>query len=147
MSYVDLAKGFAYAAHAGQYRRDGKTPYIRHSMDVASRVASDDEKAVAWLHDCIEDSENQTFTRNALIELHLPYLVYDAVELLTRETPFEYEPYIHALSESPLACAVKIADMESNLADTPTDAQRIKYAKWLPVLRAKLESFNANRKA
>ena len=30
--------GIAANAHNGQYRRDGTTPYIKHSMAVADRV-------------------------------------------------------------------------------------------------------------
>ncbi len=56
------AASFAARAHAGQTRRDERTPYIAHPMRVAllvlDRFGCDDEVAIAiaLLHDVIEDT-------------------------------------------------------------------------------------------
>src|SRR3972149_1547626 len=57
---VMKAARFAAKAHAGQFRKDGKTPAIVHPARVAGRVAvlpfaTDELVAVAYLHDVMED--------------------------------------------------------------------------------------------
>ena len=49
------AEALARAAHATQVDLSGE-PYTNHLARVAARVTSDDEKAVAWLHDILEDT-------------------------------------------------------------------------------------------
>ena len=56
---VVLAEKIATEAHKGQFRADGKTPFIEHPKAVAA-FFSDDEwqlKVIAWLHDVIEDTK------------------------------------------------------------------------------------------
>ena len=38
---VDLAKKYATKMHKGQFRRDGKTPYIVHPADVVKKLKKD----------------------------------------------------------------------------------------------------------
>ena len=131
-SWVQLARTIAQTAHHGQFRRDGATPYVRHPEAVAQRVAGDRlAEAVAWLHDVLEDTST---TEADLRTAGLPSEVVDAVCLLTKREPFDYEVYLLAVRENPLARKVKIADMLANLADHPTDRQIIKYAKGLLAL-------------
>jgi len=62
---LDLVKNaelFAKKKHAGQFRKDGTTPYSKHLEDVVNRLKSlgiiDKELLCAgWLHDTIEDTE------------------------------------------------------------------------------------------
>ena len=56
MKQAKIVLEIATSAHEGQTRRDGVTPYIEHPKAVARRVHTDDEKAVAFLHDIIEDT-------------------------------------------------------------------------------------------
>ena len=128
---VARAEKTARAAHSGQTRRDAVTPYIVHPEDVASRVGSATEKAVAWLHDVLEDTP---LTSVDLQAQGFPPVVIAAVEALTRSEHEPYLEFIHRLRSNPLAVAVKRADIASNLADTPTDAQRQKYASALEAL-------------
>ncbi len=58
---LELAHAIARRAHAGQFRRDGSTPYIEHVITVAGRTSEfggDDQAiAIAWLHDVLEDTK------------------------------------------------------------------------------------------
>ena len=122
---VILAKQIATEAHKGQFRRDGITPYIVHPQDVANRVDSTDSKVVAWLHDVIEDCD---ITSEELKEKGFSNEQVNAIKLLTKTKGITYEQYLDNICKSPLATNVKIADMISNLADSPTDNQIKKYA-------------------
>ncbi|MDQ8205500.1 hypothetical protein [Pelagicoccus sp. SDUM812003] len=126
-----LAERIARDAHAGQFRRDGERPYIVHPEAVASRVETPEEKAVAWLHDVIEDTELEA---THLQEAGVPAPVLDAVALLSKRPGLSYEDYLKGVRQNPLARAVKIADMLSNLADDPTEKQIVKYARGLLIL-------------
>ncbi|MDQ8184008.1 hypothetical protein [Pelagicoccus sp. SDUM812002] len=133
---VGLAERIATEAHAGQYRRDGSTPYIEHPRAVASRVGSDpNAQVVAWLHDVLEDSD---LTADHLLENGIPRHCADAVELLTKSEDTDYETYLERVAQSPLATKVKIADMISNLADSPSTKQLKKYAEGLMRLTREL---------
>src|SRR3989344_6154320 len=57
---TERAREVATRAHAGQFRKDGKTPYITHHAAVVGLLESigiqkEDALAAAWLHDTIED--------------------------------------------------------------------------------------------
>jgi (p)ppGpp synthase/HD superfamily hydrolase len=100
---VALAEKLARGAHAGQTRRDGVTPYIVHPADVARRVDTDAEKAVAWLHDVLED------TATTSIDLHeagIPANVIVAVKALTRKKTRRTPRLFHACSATPLRRAL-----------------------------------------
>src|SRR5579883_2608932 len=126
---VSTAAAIARRAHAGQFRRDGKTPYIQHPEAVARRLAGDTKsEAVAWLHDVLEDTE---ISPEELLAHGLPLDVVSAVVALTREKSVPYEDYLRGVKENAIAKKVKIADIVSNLADSPTDQQIAKYAKAL----------------
>ncbi|HGQ5154396.1 TPA: HD domain-containing protein, partial [Streptococcus pneumoniae] len=53
---IDIALAIAKKAHAGQVDKAG-VDYIQHPLYVASQVNTEQEKAVALLHDVIEDSD------------------------------------------------------------------------------------------
>lgn len=61
---IDEAIEFATKAHAGQFRKGTKRPYIVHPIEVADIVATmtQDEEIIcaAVLHDTIEDCQNVT---------------------------------------------------------------------------------------
>lgn len=128
-SIAELASVTAYYAHKNKYRRDGVTPYYSHLRDVVSRLPDDDiTRAVGWLHDVLEDTD---YTPEKLRELGIPDEVIFPVIMLTKEKGVSYEQYIEALRYTTHAKQVKIADILSNLADTPTERQIVKYAKAL----------------
>ena len=53
---VALAKRIAIDAHADQVDKAG-APYWHHPAFVADHVETSEEKAVAWLHDVVEDAD------------------------------------------------------------------------------------------
>jgi len=130
--FVTRAAELARTAHAGQFRRDGVTPYIRHPEAVAARVAGDPvAEATAWLHDVLEDTDT---TVENLRERQIPEEVIACVLALTNKGDIGYERYLDRIRASPVAKKVKIADMLANLSDHPSDRQIVKYAKGLLVL-------------
>ncbi len=133
MTLEGAAEIFARLFHAGQFRRDGITPYTKHLEDVVGRVPSTTMgflRATAWLHDVLEDTEA---TKGDLGTAGFPEAVIEAVIVLTR-TEQPYDEYLSDVRDNSLAKEVKIADMISNLADSPTESQIAKYAKGLAYL-------------
>ena len=128
-----LAYKIALEAHAGQTRRDGITPYFAHCFAVANhrRIETVTEKAVAFLHDVLEDT---TLTASDLIEKGISAEIVEAVKALTKDKWTAYDDYLINVKANPLAKTVKIADMLCNLGDNPTDKQILKYAKGLTFL-------------
>jgi len=108
---VAMAKALALRAHAGQVDQAG-APYVGHVARVAARVAGDPlAETVAWLHDVLEDcpahaAEVQAFPRD----------VVAAVSLLTRTAEVAPETYYERIRHSPVALAVKLADIADNAA-------------------------------
>lgn len=121
---------FVEIAHSGQFRRDGKTPYITHVYAVEQRVSHLDNKyrAVALAHDVLEDTN---VTAHDLIANGIDVDIVNAVTILTKIDSVSYDEYLNLVKSNDLARNVKIADMLSNLADTPTIKQIRKYSKGL----------------
>ncbi len=128
-SLIKLARGIAFEAHEGQFRRGGEVPYIEHPRAVAERVGADpDAKVVAWLHDVLEDTH---ITADNLLARGIPQRLIDCVQLLTKSRETVYDAYLDRIAACPIAARVKVADMLSNLADAPSKKQIRKYAKGL----------------
>lgn len=123
-----LCAEIAICAHQGQFRRDGVTPYIEHPKAVASKMITFEEKAVAWLHDVLEDTE---LTAQDLIDKGVPERIVDGITYMTKREGESYTGFLCIVSNNPLAKAVKIQDMLHNLSDNPTRKQVVKYAKGL----------------
>lgn len=123
-SLVMKAAQFAAKAHAGQLRKDGKTPFIAHPARVAGRVATlpfatEELVAVAYLHDVLEDCPVTKGTLEGLFGLD----VADLVDHLTkkagegnRET--RLNRYFEALGAAPsVVHVIKALDRIDNLRD------------------------------
>jgi (p)ppGpp synthase/HD superfamily hydrolase len=123
-----LALEIARLGHQGQFRRDGVTPYINHPIAVAEKVNGELLKAVALLHDILEDTD---FTAESLIRRGVHPVVVEAVKVLTKHKGDFYETYLENVKNNDLARTVKIADMLHNLSDNPTTKQIRKYAQGL----------------
>lgn len=125
------AQEIAQAAHAYQFRRDGRTPYIVHPMKVASFFQPYTYRwEAAWLHDVIEDSD---WTAEMLLSEGIDNEVVEAVEILTRHKEESYDQFIEriSMSVSQIAIDVKIADLLANLSDAPRKNQLIRYGEAL----------------
>ena len=130
-SIVDLALSIATQAHEGQLDKAG-VDYIKHPIYVASQVESEEEKAVALLHDVLEDSP---ITADELLIAGLPVEVVTAVKLLTKKPMQDYQAYLETVKTNPLARVVKLADLKHNsdLSRLPSitaeDRERLKKYK------------------
>ncbi|HHD9331822.1 TPA: GTP pyrophosphokinase, partial [Streptococcus pneumoniae] len=133
----------AKKAHFGQIDRAG-IDYIKHPETVASFVATDEEKAVAYLHDVIEDTsltlldlKKEGFSKN----------IIEAVDILTKKKGQDYQSYLNLVKKNELARVVKLADLRHN-SDltrlpliTEKDLERNKkYSSAIRFLRAKKKS-------
>lgn len=143
---ADKAIRMAKDAHAGQTRRDGVTPYIRHPEAVSRNVVWLGERegwslatiyrrqAIAALHDVLEDTE---FTEEDMRNADMPEEVIEAVKILTKVPGEDYQAFIARVIEHKDARWVKIADILANLSDRPTVKQMIKYGQALTALASK----------
>ena len=100
----------AKKAHLGQIDKAGED-YIKHPEKVASFVSSDEEKAVAYLHDVIEDTE---LTLEDLREYGFSEEVLKAVDVITKKKGQDYQTYLNSAKENKLARVVKLADLRHN---------------------------------
>lgn len=134
-SQVEIAKAIAEKAHAGQLDKAGK-PYIEHPAHVAAQVQGDEAKAVAWLHDVVEDTRA---TFDDLLAAGISAQIVDALRLLTHDKSVPYLDYVRALKGNPLARAVKLADLHHNsdLSRLPevTSADEERLAKYQKAIR------------
>ena len=106
----ELAFEIAKEAHAGQTDKAG-LDYILHPLQVAAEMTTDEEKAVALLHDIIEDTD---VTANELLAKGLPDNVVEAVKALTKKHNQNYAAYLAGVKKNRLATAVKLADLKHN---------------------------------
>lgn len=83
--FKELALQIAQKAHAGQVDKAGKD-YILHPMTVASYMDTDTEKAIAYLHDVLEDTD---VTVDALREI-FPNEIVDTLITLTHRKDESY---------------------------------------------------------
>lgn len=110
MMLEELAFGIAKAEHAGQTDKAG-LDYILHPQQVAAMMTTDEEKAVALLHDIIEDTD---VTASELLARGLPITVVEAVDALTKKDNQNYAAYLAGVKKNGLATAVKLADLKHN---------------------------------
>ncbi|MEI7718946.1 MAG: diphthine--ammonia ligase [archaeon] len=128
-SLIERAKAFAERKHAGQFRADGKTPYIVHPLRVADIVKKfkkshkiDELVAAAYLHDTLED------TKTGINELRNNFgetVALLVVELTSNPLEIENSGKAKYLSEklssddnmSSWALTIKLADRLDNVSD------------------------------
>ena len=128
---IDIALAIARKAHAGQVDKAG-VDYIQHPLYVASQVETEQEKAVALLHDVIEDSN---ITAVDLLASGLPNEVVTAVQILTKKKGQSYQEYLEKVKTNDLARVVKLADLKHNSdlsrlkTVSDTDYERVKKYK------------------
>ena len=128
---LELALSIATEAHRGQFDKAG-IDYIEHPIYVASQVDTEEEKAVALLHDVIEDSP---FTAEELLLAGLPETVVTAVQILSKKKGQDYQTYLENVKSNSLARVVKLADLKHNSdlsrlsSITEKDRERLKKYK------------------
>lgn len=138
MNLYNKALEIATEAHSGQFDKAG-VDYIEHPLYVASLVSTEKEKAVALLHDVIEDS---SITKEDLLFSGIDSEVVEAVSVLTKQPSDSYQSYLERVKGNELAKIVKLADLTHN-SDlsrlkkiTQKDEERLqKYAKAIEYLK------------
>lgn len=122
------AKIIATEVHKGVFRKLGKKePYINHPR----RVAEDVDlyyRAVAWLHDTVEDAKNKEEVLELIENKFRPDQV-KSILILSRDDGESYFDFIIRIadSEDEAAMAVKIADLEDNMFDLKEGSMKDKY--------------------
>lgn len=132
-SLYNKAYSLMLRVHAGQFRRDGVTPYYMHPVAVADYFELSFEKIVAILHDTIEDSDDPQRTKEE-IRAEFPDEVYEAVVAITKLPNEPLVDYWARVRANDIAKKVKVKDMLVNLADDPTPRQIEKYLRGLDFL-------------
>ncbi len=108
---IELAKQIALAAHSGQKDRAGK-PFCLHLQKVANLVDTEEEKAVAWLHDILEDTD---YSSLMLLHEGIPGEIINIVEILTKRPGEDYlNDYLARVKTNAIATKVKLADLTHN---------------------------------
>jgi len=127
MSTLERAIEIAAQAHSGQ-RDKGGEPYILHPLRVMMRMATEDERIVAVLHDVVEDPE---MTLERLRSEGFSAAVVAAIEALTKLPGEDRLQAATRAARNPLARKVKLADNAENsdlgrIPDpTPKDHERL----------------------
>jgi len=124
-----LAERIAREAHEDQRCTVTGEPYIRHVERVVALVDSDEAKAVAWLHDVLEDCHEWDAPR--LREAGVSDRVMAGVVWLTKPAGKPYDDYIHGIrrSRNALALTVKIADLRDHLRPNCPERLRARYER------------------
>lgn len=130
---LSQAEGIARTAHEGQNEESTGDPYIRHIERVVDLVEGTDAKAVAWLHDVLEDTDIES---DDLVKAGIPDNIVNAVMQLSRDPVRPYAEYIQDIKESDsyLAISVKRADLRDHLRPNCPERLRPRYEKGWSVL-------------
>lgn len=129
------AKIFAEKAHAGQYRRIMRVPYVTHPIRVAERVEavgfSDDVICAAYLHDVVEDT---TYTIEDIEEQFGPRITH-LVAAHTEDKTKSWQERKQCTVDM-IAAAEKevkyliVADRLDNMLDLEKDIEKLGDTVW-----------------
>ena len=137
-----VAQRIAQQAHGDAVNPKTGELYLTHPAHVASCVAGDEAKAVAWLHDVVEDTP---VTLEDLSAQGLSQAVVRGVDAMTHRPGEDYLDFVRRAARDPLARVVKEADVRHNMdlgripVPTQRDLDRVRI-KYLPALRILLDA-------
>ncbi len=141
-SILGRAIAIAAEAHKNQFRWNDE-PYIFHCLRVMDKVEGAPKKAIAVLHDVLEDT---SVTAGDMDRENIPMLVIQTVEVLTRCDYESYKEFINRIAGDEWASEIKIADIEDNMdirgitSLSDSNWERIKkYHKAWSLLKRKLD--------
>lgn len=107
-----IAREFARRVHLGQMYGNGD-PYITHLERVANYfTGSVTLRAIAWLHDTVED----THTSLGTIYTMFGYTIGSAVDAITRREE-TYSEYLTRIESNSFALQIKLIDLTDNLSN------------------------------
>ncbi|MBM3462717.1 MAG: HD domain-containing protein [Armatimonadetes bacterium] len=124
----------AARAHVDQVDKVG-APYVLHPLRMMLRMATDEEKMAAVLHDVVEDTD---VSLDDLRREGIPEAVLAAVDALTKRPDEDYTAFVHRAAANPIARRVKMADLEDNMnllrlqevTDSAVERLRKYHAHW-----------------
>ena len=126
-----------FEAHKEQVDKGG-LPYVFHPFHLAEQMTTEEATIVALLHDVVEDTD---YTLEDLSAMGFGDAVISALALLTRDEAVDYMDYVRAIKGSPIAKAVKLADLRHNSdltrlenVNASTLKRREKYLKAIALL-------------
>lgn len=105
-----LAQNIAKSVHKGQTDKAGKDYFAGHLTTVANGVNNNKAKAIAYLHDSLEDTP---LTLKELSKVFDKEIV-KAIKVLTKPKNVKYLTYIRNVKTNPLAKEVKLSDLRNN---------------------------------
>ena len=135
---IKFAADAASRAHRGQFRKNGKTPFIIHPTRVAERVRFFGGNHIgiiaAWLHDVIEDCPNGgSIVRDTLLHIDLPQRerdeIFGLVSALTKNSTIKGKSErladtLKRINQAPYqAILIKLCDRMANLVDARDQEQ------------------------
>lgn len=132
-----LVKAFSMAkkAHKGQKDKGGK-PYIFHPIRVMLMTKGIRAKAVAIVHDVLEDSDHFGIDDFSFLDEEQ----IDALNLLTHPQNQGYDEYIKRIKSNAIAVAVKKSDLKDNMnlsrIDMITQSDRVRQEKYKRALES-----------
>lgn len=129
--WIEKMRVIAHEAHKGQTRNNGR-PYIEHPERVAAAV-EDRLKPIALGHDLVEDTQ---VTLEDLNAEGFPLYIIEAVDLLTHRKGEPNLSYWGKIKANLDALAVKLADINDNVNDTPSEYAKQKYGRALSFFNA-----------
>jgi guanosine-3',5'-bis(diphosphate) 3'-pyrophosphohydrolase len=144
MKHLSEAIVFAARCHSGQYRKDGKTPYINHPLEVMNLIVNNledphnDVLIAAVLHDVVEDTNVTLAEIKSMFGVHVSKLVDELTDdkTLTKEERKRIQlAEVHTLS--PEGQLLRLCDKICNTYDIlyapPGDwdvQRRLDYIHW-----------------
>ncbi len=130
MCTLERAVAIAAEAHSGQVDKAG-APYILHPLRLLLRMATNEERIVAVLHDVVEDSE---WSFDRLRAEGFSEIVIEGVDSVTRRQGETYQEFVLRGGRNPLGRRVKLADLRDNSdlsrITNPTKKDRDRVAKY-----------------
>ena len=105
-----IALKLCFEAHKDQIDKSGM-PYVFHPFHLAEQMADENTTIVALLHDVIEDTE---YTLDDLRKFGFAEDVLSAISLMTHADDVPYMEYVVKIKTTPIAKAVKLADLKHN---------------------------------
>lgn len=124
-SFVERIEVFAREAHKGQVRKFEGGAFIEHPRRVAERMETDAGKALAWLHDVLEDTHYEL--PDIADKLEIPLDIRWSLLVITKKKGEDYLEYILRVAVDDLARNVKLADLEDNMSDLKEGTLKDKY--------------------
>ena len=113
MIYTEKTKKalkLCFEAHKNQLDKSGM-PYVFHPFHLAEQMETEETVVAALLHDVMEDTD---YTAEDLKEMGFDGDILEALLLLTHQDGVDYMDYVKKIKSSPIARAVKLADLTHN---------------------------------